>query len=459
MTHAEQHPVERALRSAFHRGDTVVAAVSGGGDSMAMLHALYTLASERDLKIIAAHFDHQLRPDSNLDSDFVVRVAHGWGLRIAPGRGDVRTHAHRTGQSAEAAARELRYAFLERIADESNADAIVTAHTRNDQVETILMRIMRGAGARGCRGIHVRRGRIVRPLLSVTRADTHEYCRVQGVPFVDDPSNASRDYERNRVRHDVLPELRAYFPGIDNALLRIAENADAEFQRAEAATARRLSAFLQPETTNRWLLEIEAFKGLDDPDDRSHLVSAAFDAMNARDYVTREHHEQVLALVDAAPGTWATLHGGLQVRREHDGLVFVRYRRAPSCDIVVHTLKAPGSLDLDGWHMEACRVEAPAAPQLSNSGGDVAYIPCDDMMVVRYPREGDRMQPFGMEGHKKLSDIFIDRKIPKRKRASTPVIEVDGEIVWIVGVAASEKSRINAGARNVVQLTATRSHV
>lgn len=457
MTHAEQHPVEHALRATFRRGDTVVAAVSGGGDSMAMLHALHVLARDLELDVIAAHFDHQMRPYSNLDSDFVIRVAHGWGMRIAPGRGDVRAHAHRTSQSPEAAARELRYAFLERVADQANADAIVTAHTRNDQVETILMRIQRGAGARGCRGILARRGRVVRPLLSVTRADTHDYCRVQGIPFVDDPTNLIRDYERNRVRHDVLPELRRCFPDIDNALLRIAGNADAEFQRAEAATAGRLRAYLQPETSRRWLLEIEAFNGLDDPDDRSHLVSAAFDAMNAREYVTREHHEQVLALVDAAPGTWATLHGGLQVRREHDGLVFVRYRQPPACDISVHTLKAPGSLDLDGWHVEASRVGAPSPSELSNSGRNVAYIACDDMMVVRYPRAGDRMQPFGMEGHKKLSDIFIDRKIPKRRRATIPVVEVDGEIVWVVGVAASEKSRVTGGSRNVVQLTATRS--
>jgi len=422
---------------------------------MAMLHALCVLAPELNLTVIAAHFDHQLRPHSHLDGELVFRMAHRWGARIAPGRRDVRTHALFNRQSLEAAGRELRYAFFERVADQAGADVIATAHTRDDQVETILMRIDRGAGARGCRGILAERGRIRRPLLGVTRADARAYCRIHGVPFVDDPSNESRDFERNRVRHDALPELRRYFPGIDTALLRIAANAEAEFQRAEAATARRLRTYLQPESDRRWLLEIEAFNGLDDPDDRSHLVSAAFDAMNARDDMTREHHEQVLALVPAAPGTWATLHG-LQVRREHDGLVFVRLRRPAPCDRTVHTLTPPGAADFGGWHLDAQRVDAPDAGQLSNSGRAVAYIPCDNNMVVRYPREGDRIQPFGMSGHKKLSDVFIDRKIPKRMRAATPVVEVDGEIVWVVGVTTSERCRVSRETHTVVKLTATR---
>jgi tRNA(Ile)-lysidine synthase len=454
MSHSVSHEsVEDALRASIDRGATVVAAVSGGGDSMAMLHALCMLAHERNFQVIAAHFDHQLRPSSHLDAELVCRMAHRWGARIAPGRGDVLARRLKMHTSIEAAGRELRYAFLERVADETGADAIATAHTRDDQVETVLMRIQRGAGARGCRGILAQRGRIVRPLLSVTRADTRAYCRLQGVPFVDDPSNLDLAYERNRVRHEVLPELRCFYPGIDAALLRVAENAHTEYGRAEAATARRLHVYLRPESKHTWVLGLDAFHGLDEGD-RAHLVSAALDVMGARDDVTQEHHQQVLGLHYSDVGAIADIHG-LRVRREHDGLVFM-----PKGLVVAsrsHTLIAPGTLDLGGWHMEANRVDTPGAGQLSNSGVDVAYIPCDDVMVVRYARDGDRMQPFGMEGHKKLSDVFIDRKIPRRQRATTPVVEMNGEIVWVVGVAASEKSRIHEGAQNVVRLTATRS--
>jgi tRNA(Ile)-lysidine synthase len=457
MSHTVPHdPIERALRASLRRGETVVAAVSGGADSMAMLHALCAIARERELTVIAAHFDHQLRPSSYLDADLVFRMAHRWGARIAPGRGDVLARRMQMRTSVEAAGRELRYAFLERVADETRADTILTAHTRDDQVETVLMRILRGAGARGCRGILARRGRIARPLLSVARADTHEYCGANGVPVVEDPSNLERIYTRNRLRHDVLPELRAIYPGIDNALLRIAENADAEFQRAEAATARRLQVYLRPEMKQTWVLGLDAFTGLDDPDDRLHLINAAFDAINALNDVTEEHHRQVVSLLSADVGSMTSLPD-VHVRREHDGLVFARNGHGVESEVPIYMLTAPGVLNFGGWHMEACRVDAPAPGEFSNNGNGVAYLACDDMIVVRYPREGDRIQPFGMEGHKKLSDVFIDRKIPKRRRASTPVIEVDGEIVWVVGVATSEKCRITGDARSVVKVTATRS--
>jgi len=180
------------------------------------------------------------------------------------------------------------------------------------------------------------------------------------------------------------------------------------------------------------------------------------DRMAARTDVTELHHEMLLGLIAADVGAISYLPG-LRVRREHDGLVFAPPGNRLPLHESARALHVPGRLDVDGWHMEAWRVDAPGAGQLSNSGNGIAYIPCDDVMVVRYPREGDRMQPFGMNGHKKLSDVFIDRKIPKRRRASTPVIEVDGEIVWVVGVATSEKCRISEGARNVVQITATRS--
>lgn len=463
MHHEHQDSIAHALRAL--NGRTIIAAVSGGPDSMAMFHGLCTLARERELTVIAAHFDHGLRQDSHGDVEPVQHLADRFGVRVVTGRGDVAPHAWATRQSIEAAARELRYAFLERVADETRADTIATAHTRDDQIETVLMRILRGASARGGRGIHARRGRVVRPMLSVARADTHAYCRAHAVPFVEDPTNADVRFERNRIRHVVLPELRMVYPGIDDCLLRIAENAGAEFRRAEEAATRQLQTHLKLESTNTWVLAMGAFHHLDDLNDRLHLISAALDALNALTDVTEAHHEQVLGLLDTGAGT-AHLPG-LQVRREHDGLVFTRAAHLDRAmnglcggelpnEADAHTLRVPGTIELGGWRVDACRVDT-ATEQFSNSGNSVAYLACNDTMRVRYPRDGDRMQPFGMQGHKKLSDLFIDRKLPKRRRATTPVVEVNGEIVWVVGVATSEQCRVGAGSRDVVQLTATRS--
>jgi tRNA(Ile)-lysidine synthase len=435
----------------------VLAAVSGGPDSMAMFHALCMLARERNgLRVIAAHFDHRLRRDSDLDRELVRRAADQYGARFATGHGDVIAHMVETRQSLEAAARELRYAFLERIADEAKAGVIATAHTRDDQIETVLMRILHGAHARGLRGILATRGRIVRPLLAVSRADTHGYCRTHAIPFVEDASNNDRRHERNAIRHDVLPALRWVYPGLDAALVHIAANAHAEFARAEEVTARRLQLFLQPEVDRSWLLAMDAFTGLDDADDRCHLLAATLDAMSARDDVTGAHYRQMLVLLDAGVGAITDIPG-VRVRREHDGLVFTRKGNRFRSAAPIHSLPVPGALNLGGWHLEAERVGAPDPGELARSGKRTAYLCCNDSLVVRFPRDGDRMQPFGMSGHKKLSDLFIDRKVPHRLRDRIPVVESEGEIVWVVGVATSESARVIARSGDVVRLTAVRS--
>jgi len=451
-----QYPVTRALGASF-RDETVVAAVSGGPDSMAMLHGLATLARERpELRVIAAHFDHRLRPDSHRDGEMVREAADRGGARFVSGCEDVRQHAANTRQSLEAAARELRYAFLDSIADDLRADVIATAHTRDDQIETVLMRIVRGAHARGLRGILPRRGCIVRPLLDVARADTHAYCRAHGIDCIEDPSNRDLRFERNKVRHRVLPQLRGVYPAIDDALLRIAEVADAEFRRADAAVAARVQAALAREDDHTWVLGRDVFDNLDDANDRAHVISAALDIMDAREDVATTHYASLLALVNDRAGAMVDLPG-MRVRREHDGLTFTRRTRAITPDASAHTLPVPGTLDLDGWHIDARHVDAPASKAFLNSDACVAYVAGDHRVTVRYPRAGDRMQPFGMNGHKKLSDVFIDRKIPKRHRATTPVVESNGEIVWVVGVATGEGCRMIDTPGPVVRLTATRS--
>jgi tRNA(Ile)-lysidine synthase len=447
------NPVLRALRALD--APRVVAAVSGGADSMAMLHSLCALARERDVHVVAAHFDHRLRRHSGIDRDLVRQTADLYGARVVTGAGDVAAHALTTRQSVEAAARELRYAFLERTADEAGADVITTAHTRDDQVETVLMRIRRGAGARGRRGILARRGRVVRPMLEVRRADTRAYCIARQVPFVDDPSNLSFRFERNRMRHEALPELRRAFPDLELSLLKIAQLADIEFERVERIAGPRVRKFLRSETAGRWVLDVNAFSELDH-DDCLHLANAVLEEMDARTDVSTLHHEMLFDLIAADAGTISYLPG-LRVRREHDGIVFEDPQHVLPRNEIARALEAPGTLDVDGWHLEAHRVEPPHTGEFSNSESEIAYIPCDDTMVVRYPREGDRIQPFGMDGHKKLSDVFIDRKIPKRMRATTPVVEVDGEIVWIVGVVTSERCRIGQQTSSIVKLTATRS--
>jgi len=437
--------VRRALGPSIE--STIVAAVSGGPNSMAMFHALCELARDyAGLRVVAAHFDHELRADSHRDVDVVNAVAEQYGVRVLTFRTNIAARAKESGKSIETTSRIWRYTFLADASNRLGKSWIATGHTRDDQVETVLMRVMRGANARGLRGIAASDSGKVRPLLDVTHAETLAYCAAHGVPFVLDATNDDPRYFRNYVRHHVLPSLREVYPGIDVALLRIRESALQQFDDGERATAGRLQRYLRYEK-HTWRLSPRAFDGLDE-DHRTHLLSSIVERIGLEG-VTSVHYRALLsgAAVDIP---------GWHVRREHDGLVFIPRtdQVAPASQSVV----VPGTTQIADWTLtSALASHEDVCNQLLRGRGDVAFVAGDGRLTVRYPREGDRMQPFGMKGHKKLSDIFIDLKIPRRKRVTTPVIEIDGEIVWVVGVATSERCRVTRDTPNVVRLTATRS--
>ena len=206
-------------RSLLPAGCTVLCAVSGGADSVCLLDLVRRLG---DVTVLCAHFDHGIRgAESARDAAFVEALCKEWGVPFFPGRGDVPAYAAANGLSIETAAREVRYAFLERTAKEQGADVIATAHNLNDNAETILFRMARGTGLRGLTGIPARRGRIVRPLLP--RRDIEEYLTARGIPHVEDSTNAETDAARNRIRLDVLPRLESIHPGAAAGIARMSE--------------------------------------------------------------------------------------------------------------------------------------------------------------------------------------------------------------------------------------------
>jgi len=217
--------VDRALRAALvpARGETVLAALSGGADSVALLDALALLRRPRGFRLVAAHLDHRLRPGSEEDAGFCRRLCADLGVPLRCGSADVRARAAEEGGGLEQAARRARYAFLRTVQREEKAAAIALAHTRDDQAETLLLRLLRGAGARGLAGMRKRRGPLVRPLLTVSRAEVLAHLQQRGLPWREDPSNRDPAHRRNRVRLELLPYLEARFnPRLRESLARTA---------------------------------------------------------------------------------------------------------------------------------------------------------------------------------------------------------------------------------------------
>ena len=473
------HPVERALAASVlvPRDGVVLAAVSGGADSMAMLDALRAMQRGR---LVVAHFDHRLRKDSARDAEHVAAYARKHGLEFVLGTEDIAQRARAQRTSIEETARDARYEFFEEIAERLRAACVATAHTRSDQIETILMRILRGSGRVGVAGIPEKRDIFVRPLLGVTRTDTRDYCTSRGVPFVDDPSNQAFHFLRNRIRHETLPQLRTAFPRIDETLVRLADSA----RREERAFAERTTGWLNEnfseESPGVWALRLTGFAAIDDDDATALLREALARAGCARN-VGRAHYLRLLELVrDRHAGSSADLPG-LSARREHDAVVLHPRPAAGVADgapdapgggvigdrthraAFTQVLAIPGRAQVAEWIVETEYVSADEArrniaaqskgPLTSEVYLDAAAITLPLIARPRHP--GDAMRPLGLGGRKKLSDLFIDLKIPRRRRERAIVIE-GAAIYWVPGVAKSDLVRIHASTTLAVRMKATR---
>lgn len=288
--------------------ESVVAAVSGGGDSVALLYLLKALG----LEVIVAHLDHALRPGSAEEAAWVQRLAESLGYPCEVERVEVRSVAERRKQNLEATARELRYAFLSRVAKKHRAGAILTAHTQDDQAETVLLQLVRGTGR--AMGIRKRQGRVARPLLGFTRAELRDYLRARGAIWLEDPTNQDTDLERNYLRHEILPRLQARFTGASEALARFAGVRQTEDPLLEGQAAQRLL----PDP--RW--PVPAYRAVplerSEPGLRRRAIRQILERLGIRPELRLiEDVERALA------GQPQTLPGGIVVRRKGGTLFFL----------------------------------------------------------------------------------------------------------------------------------------
>lgn len=248
----------------IRKDSLVLAAVSGGPDSMAMLSILRDLTGELRFRLAVGHFDHKLRAASADERKLVEDFAASLSLPFHSGEEDVRERVESTGDSLEESARKARYRFLHTVAAHIHADHVATGHTRNDNIETVLMRIIRGTGIRGLAGIPRKRGKLIRPLLCLGRTDTLSYCTRAAVPFVEDPSNEDRRHFRNRVRLDLLPFLSSNFhPAVEDNLGRLAQNAQSIIASIRTTTDPIIDKNVREVSPGQWILDTREISGLD----------------------------------------------------------------------------------------------------------------------------------------------------------------------------------------------------
>jgi tRNA(Ile)-lysidine synthase len=459
----------------------LVVGVSGGPDSMCLLDALARL----EIPLIVAHFDHSLRPDSQRDAQVVRAAAQRLKLPFVLSRQNVADYAARMHLSVEEAARILRYQFLFAQAREHAAQAVAVGHNADDQVETVLMHLLRGSGISGLKGMAFRTILpdwdacipLVRPLLPFSRQEILAYCQEHGLEPVQDESNQDRNFLRNRLRHELIPLLETYNPQVRQAVWRTARVLEGEEAVLQASVEAAWEGCLVEASASHLALRLPALQQMIPGLLRSVLRrSMAHFLPHLRD-VDFSVIERAAGFVQhPGAGSMDLVHGlVLFAEAAPDGaarLVIASAGSLPSdaswAQMLAQTeqiIPIPGTVELaSGWQLRADLLDLyeSAEPDRLRQSGDrwEAWLDADvvpENLQVRPPRPGDRFQPLGMQGHFiKLSDFWINQKLPRRARAAWPLVAAGDEILWIPGYRLAHPYRIQKTTRKVLHLRVVR---
>jgi tRNA(Ile)-lysidine synthase len=439
----------------FCQGDTVVVAVSGGADSVALLDILASLTGLR-LRLVVAHLNHGLRgKESDGDAAFVEELAARYRLPFAQQRLDVKELSRQRKQSLEEAGRMARYEWFDSVADSYCARSIALGHHADDQAETFLLRLFRGSGTTGLASMRpLSCERYVRPLLTLTREEILAYLESRGLSCRHDSSNDDTVFLRNRIRHECLPYLRTFNPAISERLNNTAEILAADEAVLETLTGQVFSR-LSRSTPEGVVLDLKAVRA-ELPGVRFRLYRRALLLLRgdlAR--IATTHLKQLDLLVHSSRTQGEqSLPGGLTVLRCYDALHFLPAGKEQGRDAWEILIEGPGRYALPDGRVITVRLTAPPERWESVSSFRAYFDPGNVPFpwTVRTFRPGDCFRPFGMTGTRKVKDFFIDRKIPLPVRRRIPLLFSAGELLWVCGLRVSEAGRVRPGTLEVAEV-------
>ncbi len=449
-------------------GSTVVVAVSGGADSLALLHILHRHRAQWGIQVVGAHLDHCLRGDaSKQDRKLVMDYCAAAGIPLFSSSWNV---AHQAAQgndhNIEGAARTARYRFLFQVADICGGAVIATAHHQDDQAETILMHLLRGSGMGGLGGMGAKAGRLIRPFLGVTKIEILDYCAAYGLSYCTDMSNFDTTYLRNRIRLELIPLLKEYNPQVVSSLVNLGEICIAEndyLDQQTAAAYEKIAVSIGPE---RGTFAVEPFCLLPVPLQRRVLQKFFRMFQGVADKIGSSNSSQLgidapLALPFAAIesirhlslGEKFTLPGDILCSREAEQFVFSYAGRQLVAKEPVSFSYALGNIRESvvlTFPVAVCRVQITPGQYDDAGGEDIVllekskvFVPAaiGQDMVIRSRKDGDVFSPCGMAGSMKLKKYFINEKVPHTLRDSLPLLANDREILWVLGKRFGNRCR------------------
>lgn len=457
----------------------ILVGVSGGPDSVSLLFLL----REIGFPVIAAHFDHQLRAESAKDAQFVKDLASSLKIYSVVESADVAEIARKSKLSLEEAARMARYRFLFRLAAEMNVQAVAVGHTADDQVETMLMHLLRGAGISGLKAMSVcslhtewsQTIPLIRPLLHTWREETVSYCENLGIVPVIDASNQDQEFFRNRLRHELIPFLESYNPRIKETLLRTTQTLASDYEVVQCAVQKAWSECRVPEEDDQVAFSLALIRGYERGIQRALIRQAIACLRPGLRDIDFASIERALAFIHApSQSRRMDLTGGLDLYTDGKRVWVLEKGIYPidpewpqlSTKIVV-PIDHPGTVLIgSGWVLET-RVEPVRDIDPGVLAGQIEHDPfqaCLDFDRLSFPlevgtrRRGDRFSPLGMKGHSvKVSDFFVNVQLPRPARDGWPLVRANGRIAWIPGFRPSETYRVDEMTTTILRLVLYRS--
>ncbi|MGC8666495.1 MAG: tRNA lysidine(34) synthetase TilS [Chthonomonadales bacterium] len=451
--------VRSCIAAHVRPGENILVGVSGGPDSCALVHALATVQSVCGVGIRAAHVHHSMRgAEADADAAFVEDFCARLNVPCEVRRCDAAGAARRMHASAQEAARTLRLHLLRDAATAARASWIALGHTLDDHLETVLMNILRGTGIEGLAGIRTVDAPFIRPLRAVRRQDTVAYCKRHGIAFREDASNASFRYLRNRVRSELLPMLAAYYnPAVAESIERLSRLAAEESAYLDAQARKALEAATVNAEPGRLVLAQSALASSPAAVRRRMIREAIRVVRGNLHGVEYRHIEQVSRAVEevgaAGSRAWTLPAGSTTVRV--CGATLVVERCAPPSDAARRwwELALPGHTPVPELGITVQARYATVAEEPVGQSAARAVLNAGDLALplkVRTRRPGDRMRPLGLGGSKKVQDLMVDAKIPRKDRDKIPIIVDDRGILWVVGCALDERARVTSGSAGAV---------
>ncbi|MDW7738589.1 MAG: tRNA lysidine(34) synthetase TilS [Bacillota bacterium] len=441
------------------KGDTIVAAVSGGPDSLCLLHMLHELKDRFDLRIVVAHLNHYLRPEADSEADEVRRISACWSMPCEVKTVDIRKLKKELGVSEEVAGRKARYDFFYETANKYNANLVALGHHMDDLAETTLMNIIRGTGIDGLSAIMPKRRTgnilVVRPLLCLTRREIEVYCQINMLTPLTDSSNLETEYTRNKLRLQLIPQLeKEYNPRFREALygLAILARDDRRYLNTQALKAYKKIVCAGPRES---ILLIKDLFNLA-PSIRGRVLRLCLQKIGSSGQITRKHIRLLSGFAkEGNSGKQMTLPGSILVSVAHKNLVIRQVNEEYMKKIERKALKVPGKTVINGDTLIETRIidrgNMKWPPPKNRAYLDYDTLPPGEIMITNR-WNGARFHPQGAGGSKKLKKFLIDQKIPYYKRDFIPLLAINCEIIWVVGIRIAHPYRVTDQTRRILQL-------